>query len=75
VTDTQTGLMWGKKTGVFNETNAVDCSLTTCSDPHNVNNEYTWSAVAGVRWHRRPDGSLREEKNRGSAKRFAGELR
>jgi hypothetical protein len=45
VTDKQTGLMWEQKTGTFNFYNAgVDCSTTTCGDPHNVNNQYAWSA-------------------------------
>ena len=40
VTDNTTGLMWEKKTGTVGA--AVDCSTTTCSDPHDVNNVYQW---------------------------------
>jgi hypothetical protein len=40
VTDTQTGLTWEQKTGTVGP--AVDCSSTTCSDPHDVNNTYQW---------------------------------
>jgi hypothetical protein len=52
VTDKQTGLMWEQKTGTFDPYSAgVDCSITTCSDPHNVNNQYAWSASGTA-----PDG-------------------
>lgn len=52
VTDRQTGLMWEQKTGTFDPYSAgVDCSITTCSDPRNVNNQYAWSASGTV-----PDG-------------------
>lgn len=40
VTDNKTGLTWEKKTGTVGS--AVDCSTTTCSDPHDVNNRYQW---------------------------------
>ena len=40
VSDTQTGLMWEKKTGTVGS--PVDCSMTTCADPQNVNNTYQW---------------------------------
>jgi hypothetical protein len=42
VTDNKTGLMWEKKTGTVGA--AVFCTSTTCADPHDVNNLYTWSA-------------------------------
>ena len=47
VTDNETGLMWEKKTGTLGE--GRDCPdfrsprLSTCGDPHNVNNRYQWS--------------------------------
>ena len=41
VTDTHTGLQWEKKTGTAG--GFVDCSMTTCSDPHDVSNVYQWS--------------------------------
>jgi len=49
VTDLKTCLMWEKKTGTI--TMSVDCSTTTCSDPHDVNNRYKWSATGTA-----PDG-------------------
>ncbi len=51
VTDNQTGLIWEKKTGTFGA--SVQCSTTTCSDPHDVNNRYKWSASGTA-----PDGVL-----------------
>lgn len=49
VTDHHTGLVWEKKTGTVGS--FVDCSTTTCSDPHAVNNVYKWSASGTA-----PDG-------------------
>jgi hypothetical protein len=40
VTDTRTALTWEKKTGTLGA--QVDCSGTTCTDPHDVNNSYQW---------------------------------
>ena len=40
LTDLKTCLMWEMKTGTVGS--AVDCSMTTCSDPHDVNNGYQW---------------------------------
>ena len=51
VTDLTTCLMWEMKTGTVGS--AVDCSMTTCSDPHDVNNVYKWSASGTA-----PDGVL-----------------
>jgi hypothetical protein len=51
VTDLKTCLMWEMKTGTVGS--AVDCSMTTCSDPHDVNNTYEWSASGTA-----PDGVL-----------------
>src|SRR5437773_42892 len=42
VTDNETGLIWEKKTGTVGT--AVNCATTTCSDPHDLNNTYTWSS-------------------------------
>jgi hypothetical protein len=42
VTDNTTGLMWEKKTGTVGA--GVICTPTTCADPHDVNNRYSWSA-------------------------------
>jgi hypothetical protein len=52
ITDNLTGLMWEKKTGTFGS--VVECSTpTSCADPTNVNNVYSWSiAVNG------PNGTL-----------------
>jgi uncharacterized protein DUF1566 len=53
VTDRQTGLMWEQKTGTFDPFKAgTDCATSTCSDPHDVNNYYAWSASGTA-----PDGS------------------
>jgi hypothetical protein len=42
VTDHQTGLMWEQKTG--SRGYEVDCTIHgSCSDPHDVNNVYSWS--------------------------------
>jgi hypothetical protein len=43
--------MWEMKTGTVGS--SVDCSTTTCSDPHDVNNRYKWSASGTA-----PDGVL-----------------
>jgi hypothetical protein len=51
VTDLQTCLMWEKKTGTVGD--LVDC-LATCTDRHDVNNVYRWSAGVG----QAPDGDL-----------------
>ncbi|HEX7406971.1 MAG TPA: DUF1566 domain-containing protein [Candidatus Binatia bacterium] len=40
VTDHTTGLMWEKKTGT--NVAPVNCSMTTCSSPQDVNNQYQW---------------------------------
>jgi len=42
VCDSQTGLMWEKKTGT---PGAVVVCGALCPDPHDVNNTYTWSAA------------------------------
>ena len=42
VTDRLTGLMWEMKTGTPGQTVTCD-SVPSCSDPHDVNNVYTWS--------------------------------
>ena len=42
VTDHQTGLQWEKKTGTVGT--FVNCDLTSCIDPHDVNNAYMWSS-------------------------------
>lgn len=42
VTDNQTGLQWEKKTGTLGR--VVDCRVTSCPDPHDVNNAYQWCA-------------------------------
>jgi hypothetical protein len=55
VTDHKTGLTWEKKTGTPSNCEAcVVCSAETCSDPHNVNNTYTWSADTNGN----PDGTV-----------------
>ena len=52
VCDSQSGLMWEKKTGTPGA--AVGCTAATdCTDPQNVNNRYTWTAAAGE-----PTGTL-----------------
>ena len=52
ISDTQTGLMWEKKSGTVGS--FVNCSTpTTCPDPHNVNNVYVWSSTGTI-----PDGPL-----------------
>lgn len=43
VSDRLSGLQWEKKTGVSGL--GVDCSLTACPDPHDVNNSYQWSTA------------------------------
>lgn len=58
VTDNDTCLMWEKKTGMINRNQdgalvPVNCCTTFCSDPHDVNNAYSWSAT-GVD----PDGAV-----------------
>jgi hypothetical protein len=47
VTDHKTKLMWEKKTGSFAVSSTVRCSVTSCTDPHHVNNLYAWSAERG----------------------------
>jgi hypothetical protein len=42
VTDKQNALQWEKKTGVVGTLR--DCTLATCTDPHDVNNTYQWCA-------------------------------
>jgi len=42
LTDLTTCLMWEKKAGTVGS--GVNCSTTLCSDPHDVNNLYKWSA-------------------------------
>ncbi len=49
VTDLNSGLVWEQKTGAI--TSPVDCSAGPCADPHDVNNEYKWSATGTA-----PDG-------------------
>lgn len=47
VTDKETCLLWEKKTGVVGPPFAIcssPLSTTVCTDPHDVNNEYNWSA-------------------------------
>lgn len=51
VTDRRTCLMWEQKTG--DSASGVDCAATTCSDPHDVNNTYPWSASGTL-----PDGGV-----------------
>jgi hypothetical protein len=41
VTDLNTGLQWEKKTGTVGS--FVNCLITTCSNPQDVNNLYQWS--------------------------------
>lgn len=55
ISDTQTGLMWEKKTGTASSPlNPVNCStLPACPDPHNVNNAYFWTSSGTA-----PDGPL-----------------
>ena len=54
VCDSQTGLMWEKKTGTVGA--AVACGPATgCADPHDVNNAYTWSAATSST---EPSGTL-----------------
>jgi hypothetical protein len=52
VEDRETGLLWEQKTGTFDlgPGGNVDCSLTPCPDPHDVNNLYQWSStvVGGI---------------------------
>jgi hypothetical protein len=42
ITDTQHRLQWEEKSGVVGT--PVDCSTTSCPDPHDVNNLYQWCA-------------------------------
>jgi hypothetical protein len=52
ICDSETGLMWEKKTGTVGA--IVTCgSLPACPDPHDVNNVYTWSAASPE-----PNGTL-----------------
>jgi hypothetical protein len=42
ISDTRTGLMWEKKTGIVGD--SIDCpGSLKCADVHNVNNRYAWS--------------------------------
>jgi len=41
VADHQTGLQWEKKTGTLGS--PVYCDTVPCPDPHDVNNNYSWS--------------------------------
>jgi hypothetical protein len=41
VTDRRTCLVWEQKTGTYDRS-FIDCSTTTCSDPHEVDNLYEW---------------------------------
>jgi hypothetical protein len=50
VVDWQTGLEWEMKTGTPGS--AIDCTQTTCTDPHDVNNTYEWTLNPQT-----PDGS------------------
>jgi hypothetical protein len=43
ITDNQTGLMWEKK-AAFNNVPVVCSSAATCPDPHDADNQYTYSA-------------------------------
>ena len=43
ITDTETGLMWEKKTGTLADGNHVCPGGPTCADVHDVNNLYHWS--------------------------------
>jgi hypothetical protein len=43
VTDHKTGLMWEKKTGTVGT--FVNCSMTLCADPHDVNNTYSYGTA------------------------------
>jgi hypothetical protein len=49
VADTATGLLWERKTGVFDASFPAsgDCEMAAggCLDPHDVNNRYTWSSM------------------------------
>jgi hypothetical protein len=45
IADELSGLVWEKKTGTV-VGNGVDCSTTTCSDAHDVNNVYQWCVDA-----------------------------
>lgn len=52
ISDTQTGLMWEKKSGTVGI--VVICNTpTTCTNPHSVNNVYQWSSTGTI-----PDGAL-----------------
>lgn len=52
ITDRESGLMWEKKTGTPSV--VTDCWTRPCSDPHDVNNAYSWS-VAPFAWEGDPD--------------------
>ena len=47
--DYRTGLLWEQKTGTVGT--PVDCSLSVCPDPRDVNNRYLWTASSPA-----PDG-------------------
>ena len=55
ITDTRTGLMWEQKTGTYSSNGFILCSTaTSCADPTNVNNLYSWSSSGAAA----PDGTL-----------------
>ena len=43
MTDCTTGLMWEQKTGSDGSVSGLSCPGNSATDPHNVNNCYTWS--------------------------------
>ncbi|MEE2662543.1 MAG: DUF1566 domain-containing protein [Myxococcota bacterium] len=51
VADHDTGLLWEQKTGT--PAASVECSVTICTDPHDVNNIYAWSITGTA-----PDGGV-----------------
>lgn len=44
--DHMTGLQWEKKTGTLSPPPFNICSFLDCPDPHDVNNQYSWSVAA-----------------------------
>ena len=59
VADHQTGLLWEKKTGTFDQTLPASGICETapggCPDPHDVNNRYKWSSTGSTGTE--PDGN------------------
>jgi hypothetical protein len=55
ITDTTTGLQWEKKDS-FNAVAVICPGGATCDNPHDADNQYTWSAGGG-----NPDGSAYTE--------------